>query len=77
MTRDEESLVDGRIDRSSGLTRVGTDRGRVDASGGSFNRSVGADYRKSKLQLNKIWNEEKRERGNSHIDLSGLGLTGD
>jgi hypothetical protein len=43
VSRDEEGLVDGRIDRGSGLTRVGSDGGRVDLGSGSLDRGVGAE----------------------------------
>jgi len=41
VSRDEEGLVDGRIDRSGLLTRIGSNGGRVDTVGRSLNRGVG------------------------------------
>lgn len=79
VSRDEEGLVDGRIDRGSGLTRVGSDGGRVDLGSGSLDRGVGAGTNIEAILVNtdcRMENKEDRER-NSHIDLSGLGLTGD
>jgi len=59
VSRDEEGLVDGRIDRSGLLTRIRSNGGRVDTVGRSLNRSVGATFK----QFSSVFQRASERRG--------------